>query len=96
MNKCKNCNCDCHCSLQEHSDMLGICPCQVCKCDSKEEATQILNDKYGVPTDKEYVVDDTGECETCQQIQKNAVVCTQKKEKTAESVVKKNKSAQKP
>ena len=46
--------------------MLGICPCQMCKCDSKEQATQALNNKYGVPSDKEYVVDDTGECETCQ------------------------------
>ena len=35
------------------------------------------------------------ECETCQQIQKNAVVRTQKKKKTKESVAsKKNKNAQ--
>ena len=35
------------------------------------------------------------ECEACQQIQKNAVVCTQKKKKTNESVAsKKNKNAQ--
>ena len=65
-NRCKSCNCQCHCSVLNHSVMLGICPCQMCKCDSKEEATQVLNDKYGVPSDKEYVVDDTGECETCQ------------------------------
>ena len=64
--RCKTCNCLCHCSVVNHSDMLGICPCQMCKCDSKEQATQALNDKYGVPSDKEYVVDDTGECETCQ------------------------------
>ena len=25
MSKCKNCNCICHCSLQEHSDFYGVC-----------------------------------------------------------------------
>ena len=34
-NRCKSCNCQCHCSVVSHSDMLGICPCQACKCDSK-------------------------------------------------------------
>ena len=68
--RCKTCNCLCHCSVINHSDMLGICPCQMCKCDSK-----------GI------TVDETKECETCQQIQKNAVVCTQKKKKTTESAV---------
>ena len=54
--RCKNCNCLCHCSVVSHSDMLGICPCQMCKCDSK-----------GVTVDKKGVtVDETGECETCQ------------------------------
>ena len=33
INKCKNCNCDCHCSLQEHSDMYEVCSCSNCKCD---------------------------------------------------------------
>ena len=33
--RCKNCNCLCHCSVVGHSDMLGICPCQMCKCDSQ-------------------------------------------------------------
>ena len=69
--KCNNCGCDCHCSLQEHSDMYGVCSCTACSCD------------------KGLVQDDTGECETCQQIQKNAVVCTQKKKKTTENVVSK-------
>ena len=32
MKKCKNCYCDCHCSLQEHSDDNGVCACQDCKC----------------------------------------------------------------
>ena len=32
-NKCEKCNCDCHCSLQEHSDMYGVCACENCTCD---------------------------------------------------------------
>ena len=31
--KCKNCGCNCHCSLKEHSDMYGVCSCQACACD---------------------------------------------------------------
>ncbi len=61
MTKCKNCNCDCHCSLKEHGDMYGVCNCMNCEHE---------------------------ECEVCQQIQKNVVVCTQKKKKTTESAVK--------
>ena len=34
-NKCKNCNCICHCSLEEHSDAYGVCPCQACSCGSE-------------------------------------------------------------
>ena len=33
INKCENCNCGCHCSLQEQSDMYGVCSCTDCKCD---------------------------------------------------------------
>ena len=33
--KCKNCGCICHCSLQEHSDMYGVCSCQACACDKE-------------------------------------------------------------
>ena len=32
INKCKNCNCDCHCSTKEHSDLYGVCSCTGCKC----------------------------------------------------------------
>ena len=70
--RCKSCNCLCHCSVVNHSDMLGICPCQMCNCDSKEIA-----------------VDDTKECETCQQTKQNVVVCTQNKKKIMESAVSK-------
>ena len=34
-NKCKNCNCICHCSLKEHSDMYGVCSCTACTCSSE-------------------------------------------------------------
>ena len=53
--RCQSCNCQCHCSVENHSDMLGICPCQMCKCDSK-----------GVTVDEGVIVDETGDCETCQ------------------------------
>ena len=67
--KCKNCGCDCHCSLQEHSDMYGVCSCLACLCD------------------KGLVLDDTGECETCQQTKKNVAICIPKKKKTQVHVV---------
>ena len=53
MSKCKNCNCICHCSLKEHSDAYGICPCTACACSDET----VVN---------ETVVDDTDECESCQ------------------------------
>ena len=68
MTKCKNCNCDCHCSVKEHGDMYGVCSCMNCEHE---------------------------ECEACQQIQKNVVVCTQKKEKKTESVVNKTNKKKK-
>ena len=40
---------------------------------------------------KGIIVDDTGECETCQQIEKNVVVRTPKKKKTTENAVKQKK-----
>jgi len=48
MTKCKNCNCTCHCGIEEHSDMYGVCSCTACSCGSEE------------------VIDDTGDCESCQ------------------------------
>ena len=48
MSKCINCGCVCHCSLEEHSDTYGVCPCTACACSH------------------ETVVDDTGECQSCQ------------------------------
>jgi hypothetical protein len=52
--KCKNCNCDCHCDGDLHADVYGVCTCDDCKCrEVKEEPVGL-------------VVDDTGECESCQ------------------------------
>ena len=90
MTKCKNCGCNCHCSLEEHSDMYGVCSCSACMCKKQNDKSKvnIVREKvFGGVT----VVDDTGECETCQQIQKNVVVRTQKKKKTTASAVKQKK-----
>ena len=57
MSKCNNCNCVCHCSLTEHSDTYGVCPCIACACNSNT----IDNE-----TDAGLVIDDTRECESCQ------------------------------
>ena len=53
MSKCKNCNCVCHCSLKEHSDMYGVCSCTACACSDET----VVN---------ETIVNDTDECESCQ------------------------------
>jgi len=51
MSKCNNCNCVCHCSLDEHSDTYGVCPCTACACS---------HESGGI------VVDNTEDCESCQ------------------------------
>jgi len=50
MTKCKDCNCDCHCTKKEHGDIYGACPCKNCDCKKPESV----------------VVDETNECESCQ------------------------------
>ncbi len=32
MSKCKDCFCDCHCNVGEHSDANGVCACEKCNC----------------------------------------------------------------
>ena len=32
MNKCKDCFCNCHCNVKEHSDSNGVCHCKKCNC----------------------------------------------------------------
>ena len=56
--KCKNCNCDCHCDGDLHADVYGICNCDKCECNSKAE--DVLENEGGL------IIDDTGECESCQ------------------------------
>jgi len=59
MNKCKRCNHDCHCGGKEHIDeYLDVCQCGNCDC--HEKAQDLSYENNGV------VVDDTGECESCQ------------------------------
>ena len=57
MSKCKNCNCICHCSLEEHSDAYGVCPCQACACSHEDNGGAV---EGGV------VMDNTEDCESCQ------------------------------
>ena len=66
MSKCKNCNCICHCSLKEHSDMYGVCACTACACSSET----IVDSKVSIIKEKVFggviVVDSTDDCESCQ------------------------------
>ena len=59
MNKCKQCNHDCHCGGKEHIDeYLDVCQCGNCDCHAKAEDASYENNGL--------VIDDTGECESCQ------------------------------
>ena len=79
MSNCKNCNCICHCSLKEHSDAYGVCPCQACSCNSDtiHELAKANPNKTYKELEQEkaeqstyenngLVIDDTDECESCQ------------------------------
>ena len=60
MNKCKQCNHDCHCGGKEHIDeYLDVCQCGRCDC-QQGKAEDLTYENDGV------VEDDTGECEACQ------------------------------
>ena len=70
--------------------MLGICPCQMCNCKKQNDKSKvsIVKEKvFGGVT----VVDDTGECETCQQTKQNVAISTLKKKKKKVHVVKQKK-----
>ena len=60
MNKCKNCNCVCHCNVSGHSDNKGVCACGQCSCKQGKAEDSTYENNGGV------VIDDTGECESCQ------------------------------
>jgi len=51
---CKKCNHLCHCIEADHSD----CKCENCECNSRAEDLSYENNGL--------VIDDTGECESCQ------------------------------
>ena len=53
---CKKCNHLCHCMEADHSD----CKCENCECNGREEDSTYENNGG-------LVIDDTGECESCQQ-----------------------------
>ena len=64
MSKCKNCKCDCHCDSAMHLpenelDKGGPCVCDNCECNSRAEDRSFENEGG-------LVIDDTGECESCQ------------------------------
>ena len=43
MTKCKDCLCDCHCNVGEHSDATGVCACEKCNCNP--QGIQVNNDE---------------------------------------------------
>jgi len=44
MDTCKKCDCNCHCTTKEHSDVYGECPCKDCKCQNpKNEGEECLS-----------------------------------------------------
>ena len=68
MAKCKNCQCDCHCkeTLHGHHYDGDLCTCDNCACkNSKDKAEDSTYENNGG-----LVIDDTGECESCQQEKK--------------------------
>ena len=34
INRCKKCQCRCHCKTEMHADVYGPCTCGVCECDN--------------------------------------------------------------
>ena len=52
MNKCKDCFCDCHCNVGEHSDANGVCSCTNCDCKEECEACQQIQKNVVARTQK--------------------------------------------
>jgi len=57
MSNCEKCHHDCHCKKELHSDVYGLCACKKCECKTEDKNYE---NEGGL------VIDDTGECESCQ------------------------------
>jgi|TARA_X000001382_G_C3117423_1_gene162030 hypothetical protein len=62
MVECKKCHHDCHCDGELHADEYGLCACEDCECKNKKDKAE---DK-SFENEGGLVIDDTGECESCQ------------------------------
>ncbi len=66
MAKCTKCFHDCHCSGELHADEYGACACKDCGCINKQDRAHDATHKTNNHKDDVCMVDDTGECESCQ------------------------------
>jgi len=64
MSKCGKCHCDCHCDNEFHNHHWDGEPCTCDKCECKATAEDKTYETSHVISG--VVVDDTGECESCQ------------------------------
>ena len=69
MAKCEKCHHDCHCKEELHADIYGTCACENCECKNNKRTYKThkewAND-MSYENDGGLVIDDTGECESCQ------------------------------
>jgi len=42
-NRCKKCNCKCHCNEELHADVYGLCPCDDCVCKNPKNDGECLS-----------------------------------------------------
>ena len=64
MNKCKNCHCDCHCDGELHNHHYDGDPCTCDNCECKNQKDKAEDKSF--ENEGGLVIDDTGECESCQ------------------------------
>ena len=64
MAKCKNCHCNCHCDgdLHNHHYDGDPCTCDNCECKNRQDKAE----DQSFENNGAIVIDDTGECESCQ------------------------------
>ena len=66
MAKCKRCYHDCHCDGELHADEYGTCACDNCTCKRTYDKKQDHANDMSYENNGGLVIDDTGECESCQ------------------------------